>query len=498
MENANFTLGAARGAVEAVVGGSKYAQSRGCTTSRYPPITSARFCRPRNLSASCTQDDVSLTVELYVPSVRAADVEIHVEDTLFSIHINPYFLRLNFPHPVLEDDESSATYDPASGTLTVRLTKETEGTHFPDLDLLAKLLAPRSAAALGEEGRARQPLIEVLDSGDSLAEQLNDKLQLNHEHEVFAKAAENDWQIEQATPDEDLDSPGLSTRTAYGFLDLHTGYFVHVTSTENEVNELGAEAENAALARRRELREINEENKWDEEHYLADLVDDDTIHELVDWHAEADEPFTFTEEENMTMLRLPRREYLLSPSRTHQLRITLCTILFAALYDIRTTQNDPTPESAWTICSLVPAFSALDPPISLHSALRTSYRRALAFPLYRSFPLCQRIQQDIADVLSRGTRVVTRFMLKTKKILDSHDVYYVYSKIWLDDFCAWLASHTTDQELKTLSAEVVSTTVSKNDIGWDLEELEQATKEVFPDSDDEDVNEVERMTPATL
>ncbi|KAG9125031.1 hypothetical protein FRC07_009229 [Ceratobasidium sp. 392] len=458
---------------------------------------------------SCAQDAASVTLQLYVPSVRAADAEIHVEDTLFSIHINPYFLRLNFPHPVLEDDDSSATYDPASGTLTVRLTKETKGTHFPDLDLLAKLLAPRSAATLTEEGRARQPLIEVLDGSglDDLAAQLDDKLHLDREHEAFVKAAENDWQIEQTAPDEDLDAPSISTstRTAYGFLDLHTGYFVHVTSTENEVNELGTEAENATPARRRELREENEENKWDEEHYLADFVDDDVIRELIAWPLEAggisDEPFTFTEEENMTMLRLPQREYLLSPSRTHELRITLCTILFAALYDIRTTQNDPTPESAWTICSLVPAFSALDPcppPVSLHSALRTSYRRTLAFPLYRSFALCQRIQQDVADVLSHGTRVITRLMLQIKKILDGHDVYYVYSKIWLDDFCAWLASHTTDQELKTMGTEVASTIISKGDIGWDLEELEQATKEVFPDSDDEDEDEIERMTPATL
>lgn len=253
----------------------------------------------------------------------------------------------------------------------------------------------------------------------------------------------------------------------------------------------------------------------------ADFVDDENIQEVIRWSfdpsSSVDEPFTFTEDEKMAMLRLPRRECelplfvlheipqlyfllgldLLSPPRTHELRITLCTILFAALYDIRTTQNDPTPESAWTICSLVPAFSALDPcpaPVSLHSALRTSYRRALAFPLYRSFALCQRIQQDVAHVLSCGTRPVTRLLLATKKILDAHDVYYVYSKIWLDDFCAWLPSHTTDGELKALGSEVVSTTVSKSDIDWDLEELEQATQDVEPDSDDEDVEAVERMT----
>jgi hypothetical protein len=41
----------------------------------------------------------------------------------------------------------------------------------------------------------------------------------------------------------------------------------------------------------------------------ADFVDDDIIRELIESCLEADtEPFTFTEEENMTMLRLPRRE----------------------------------------------------------------------------------------------------------------------------------------------------------------------------------------------
>ncbi|KAG8764208.1 hypothetical protein FRC11_000062 [Ceratobasidium sp. 423] len=455
---------------------------------------------------SCSQDDTSVIVQLYVPAVRAADVEIHVEDTLFSVHINPYFLRLNFPHPVLEDDNSSASYDPSSGTLNVRLTKETKGTHFPDLDLLAKLLAPRSAAALNDEGRTKGPLIEVLDpsSPDALAGQLDDKLRLDleQEHAEFARAAENDWQIDQVAPDDEVSDVGVSasTRAAYGFLDLHTGYFVNVVHTENEVNELGAEAENSTITRRRQLREASEEAKWDEEHYIADFVDNEIIQELMSAEIPSEDTFVFTEEENMTMLRLPRREYLLTPDRTRELQIALCTILFAAQYDWRTTQDDPTPESAWTICKLVPAFSALDPcpaPVSLRSALRTSYRRALAFPLYRSFALCERVQKDVAQLLSQGTRAITRRLLATKRILDSHDVYYVYSKIWVDDFCAWLPAHTTDTDLKVIGSELAVTQISKAEIGWDLEELEQAVRETEPDSDDEDV-EVERMTITTL
>ena len=93
---------------------------------------------------------------------------------MFTIHVNPYFLRLNFSKPVVEDDDSSANYDPTSGYLTVTLTKETKGEAFEDLDLLAKLLAPRPRV------REHSPSIEVLHSeSDDLASK-TESLSLNH------------------------------------------------------------------------------------------------------------------------------------------------------------------------------------------------------------------------------------------------------------------------------------------------------------------------------
>lgn len=82
-----------------------------------------------------------------------------MDETLFTLHINPYFLRLNFPHALQEDDEASAQYDPGSGFLAVTLTKAVPGERFEDLDLFAKLLAPRPA-----ERPPQGPLIEVLDT----------------------------------------------------------------------------------------------------------------------------------------------------------------------------------------------------------------------------------------------------------------------------------------------------------------------------------------------
>ncbi|KAI0374690.1 SHQ1-domain-containing protein [Pilatotrama ljubarskyi] len=466
---------------------------------------------------SCSQTDKSVIVTIYCPSVRASDVEINVDETLFSVHINPYFLRLNFPHPVVEDDASSAVYDPSTGYLTVTLTKEVPGQEFKDLDLLAKLLAPRPSKTV-----PTQPVIEVLDSHDTEQNGADDELaaraqELSLEQREILEAAENDWQLPQSVP-EPLPPLQTSAERRYGFLDMHSGYFRHVEHTENEVNELGTDAETCLPHERRQRRLKHEEEKWDEDYYMADYADDDYIRNLLAWpnpQTIDTDDFQYTEKEKLTMLRLPRKEYLATPEQTHNLYLTLLTLLFAYAYETRTTQHDPTPESAWTISSLTPAFSALDPPpygepssnssefteAELSDTFTASYRRSLAFPLYRSFALAEACRADVAALLARGKRVVARCLMETKDILDHHDVYYVYSKIWVDDFCVWTLAYASDDVLAKLADAVKNLQISKSMIGWDLEELEALTREDTerrPDSDDESEDEIERMLPAPL
>jgi protein SHQ1 len=93
---------------------------------------------------------------------------------MFTIHVNPYLLRLNFSKLLVEDDDSSANYDPTSGYLTVTLTKETKGEVFEDLDLLGKLLAPRPRV------HKPSPLIEVLHSESDDLVSKTQSLSLNH------------------------------------------------------------------------------------------------------------------------------------------------------------------------------------------------------------------------------------------------------------------------------------------------------------------------------
>ncbi|KAF8559624.1 SHQ1-domain-containing protein [Imleria badia] len=453
---------------------------------------------------SCDQTNDAVIVSLYCPSVRASDVEINVDDTLLTVHINPYFLRLHFPHAVVEDDNSTALYDPSTGYLNITLGKAVKGQEFADLDLLAKLLAPRSSQL------PSVPSIEVLESprGEDGVSDLSRKASrlTLEEKDEFLEAAENDWQLPQTVPE--VEAVLHSSRSYYGFLNKYTGYFMHVTHTENEVNELGHDADNCDPDVRRKLRITHENTKWDEEHYMADYADDEYIQELIAWKDPANSSeVVYTEHEKMEMLRLPCKEYITDGMQERNLYLTLITLLFAYTYDKRTTLHEPTPESAWTICSLVPAFSALDPPpytsvmseirtasqllfadAELISTLATSYRRSLAFPLYRSFQLSEACRRDVASYMAQGKRMITRSLLETKRILDHHEVYYVYSRIWLDDFCVWIQTCASDNVLHGLADKLATLLVPKYAVGWELEQLEEATRFAVcrtSDSDDE-------------
>jgi len=424
-------------------------------------------------------------------------VEIHVDGTLFSLHVNPYFLRLKFPGDVQEDDSSHAKFDPSSGTLIVKLSKCNKGEDFPGLDLLSKLLAPLGTSS-------EPPVIEVLGQGENLDASDADIAhlvgELNISDPEIQEAVQNDWQLPQELQkDED---PALVAKYPYGFLDLYTGYLQHIHLTENEVNELGDAAETSSSGIRRKLREKHENEKFDEDYYMADFMDDQTILEVIEWkHTYKDAHSGFSEKEQAMMLRLPRKEYLVNEYWSKILYNTLVSILFAFCYENRSNMNDPSSESAWTISALIPAFTALDvsSATSLKESLRASYRRALAFPLYRSWKFCERCKLDVADILEGGTRTVLKYLLATKSILDQNDVYYVYSKIWLDDYCVWIQQEATGAYiLSKLSKELRTLEITKNSIEWSLIELEMIAEERVTDSDDESEDEIEKMTPAIM
>jgi protein SHQ1 len=65
-------------------------------------------------------------------------------------------------------------------------------------------------------------------------------------------------------------------------------------------------------------------------------------------------------------------------------------------------------------------------------------RRSLTYPLYRHWGLAQKVIRDVYVLFRLGKRALLRALLAMKHMFDHHDVYYIYSKLYIDDYCIWI------------------------------------------------------------
>ncbi|KAG1054008.1 hypothetical protein G6F43_003961 [Rhizopus delemar] len=408
------------------------------------------------------QDEEFIYVTINTPHVRAQDVDLYVEGSEFRFYLRPYFLRLHLPGNVIEDDNSQSTYDPSAGQFRIKITKETKGQVFPDLDLLTKLLARKGE----EEKKQKKPLIEVVGGSEEPTSEIEEAMEFN-------------WEIPQELPT----TSSLNIQAYYGFDQQYTGYFTHVQETLNEINDIQQPEASTAESRREERIRLENE-RFDEDHYCTDFAMDEEIQYAIKYktayakelkkvqnHGESQLQFTAQEEEMMR--QLPRKEYLISNEKA--IYLGLVDLLFAYSYNHRLTEGEGNVESAWCIGKLSSTLSCLEQFSVLKDVVVSSFRRSLIYPLYRHFALSEKCLQDVYILFKLGKRAILKALLDMKYLFDHHDVYYVYSKIYLDDYCVWI-QHANDNVLRTLAHELHHFKMNKTELGWDLEEIEEIAR----------------------
>ncbi|KAM3589150.1 hypothetical protein VKS41_000028 [Umbelopsis sp. WA50703] len=460
---------------------------------------------------SVEQNNDSITIKINTPHVRAQDVDLYVEGSEFKFYLKPYFLRLQLPGNVVEDEKSTAGYDIATGIFTIVVTKETPAEHFEDLDLLTKLLARKGEKAA--QTAPKKPLIEVLSSSTDQAN-------------IIQEAEEFNWELPQELPSEEL----LTSTTTYGFNSQYNNFFTYVTETANEINSIQTPEKSTAESRREDR--VNEENtKFDEDHYVNDFVNTEEIDDIIKYKtiwwkelkrlqkaAAAEDKkgkapliqeivpeqkseigdltmgtleindysqslIIFNEKEQSIMRSLPNKEYLLTNEKS--VYLGLIDLLFAYSYNHRQTEGESNVESVWTIGKLSPTIAGLERFSTLQETLISCYRRALAFPLYRNYRLCDKVLQDVYILFKLGKRAILKALLELKDLFDHHDIYYVYCKIWLDDYCIWI-QQSNENVLKTLAHELHHFNLPKALLDWDLEELEELARNMMEDPELQD------------
>ena len=155
---------------------------------------------------------------------------------------------------MVEDDNSSAKYDISNGTLSISLTKVVPGEVFPALDLTNRLLA-RTGETINDKGEVNgPPRIQVVQDPSTAWDEGD-----------FDEALLYDFQFPQT-----LDSTPEPTGGKYGFNNQYSGHFLHLQNPE--VTSIPDIEEKSSLERWEIMRK-QEDEKFDKEWYLADLLE---------------------------------------------------------------------------------------------------------------------------------------------------------------------------------------------------------------------------------
>ncbi|XP_029042620.1 protein SHQ1 homolog isoform X1 [Osmia bicornis bicornis] len=454
-----------------------------------------------------TQTDAEVAIMIHAPYANIKDTEVYVEGTDFRFYSTPYYLRLRLPREIEENDSSFGSYDCEKGDFSLRFSKVNHGEYFENLDMISTLLAPQKKKS------TIVPNIEVIGNPSANSEDINE---ISNEHNSTLNENINgdEWYIPQNNPTETI--PLLSSSPKYGFANKISAALVAFESAWiKEVIDLPM-PDTTLQSERKILREKRELSDFNEEHYLADLMQPECIEPYLLFTAEWDtlekENISFNESEIDVLKELPNKEYLLDNEETDRLLLSLVDILFGSCYNHRTTLGENTVESSWTINKLSSTLSWFDDFSTPEEVIKACFRRSICYPLFRNWKLSIKVLEDVKKVVKLGKKyIIKRFCEIHGMFNNSCEPRYILNQLYIKDYLIWL-QQINESLIELLDTLIANVQPSKEEMGLDLIELEQAAysvqeedliiensvHEVVDQMDELTVNDNDKNKPKTI
>ncbi|XP_022123460.2 protein SHQ1 homolog [Pieris rapae] len=408
-------------------------------------------------SFKLSQDENHVFISVHAPytNIGETDIDVDGENVLFVS--SPYFLRLRLPGRILENEQSKGSYICDSGDFNLTFDKENPGEHFENLDMITSLLAPRDIPNLNPN------LVEMLEE---------DGITIEHEEQ----------------------DQGTSNQYGYGFACKITTKFHDIGNEFPQIFALKV-PEEVSIQERHELRKKYENLKFSSDHYLADLYDDELINPYLtskmQWDEKSfDDNAAFTEDQISLLKELPNKHYILTKSEHKQVFLSLVDILYGYCYDKRTTLNESTVESSWTINKMSSTLSWFCIYNDMKDVLVSCYRRALIFPIFRNFELCHKVKSDVVLLLKKNKKCVIKCLIDIHSMFNtSNDARYILNQLYINDYLIFLQK-CRSEELIELSHNLANIDISKADLSLELDELEAAAEMVYQEETQVTENEM--------
>ena len=423
------------------------------------------------------QDDEFIILIIQAPYAKVAETEFHIQDDTVCFFSKPYYLRLHLPGKVVDDDDrNEATYNVDKGSFNAKIAKETKGEFFDGLDMLTKLLTPPDTDAstfspyLVEEISDVEQELKVKDESLALGAQSS----VDNTIEDFADYEDEedfDWYIEQDLQDTQV----VIGSVKYGFAQTKSGMSEKLLAEFNEVLD-NKDPDNMSSKDKREQRLAHEKQQFCEEHYLADLYDNDEILEILKfepWWLTYGPDSKMNDEEKDKLLKLPKKSHIVDKDALQSVYLGLVDIVFAYVYNHRVLYGESNVESGWTIAKLSATLSWFDSFSSIQDVVLSSFRRALAYPLHRNWQLCVKALEDVQQIFSGGKKPILKCLLEIHSSMIISDPHYIFNDLYITDYSIWIQT-ANSEKINSLAEALKTTIVKKGDIGFELEELEVA------------------------
>lgn len=395
-----------------------------------------------------SQDQNHVYITVHAPYTNVGETEIDVDGENFLFVSSPYFLRLRLPGRIVENDKSKGSYTCDTGDFNLTFDKETPGEYFHNLDMITSLLAPRDIPDINPN------LVEMLEE-DGITVDGDDK---------------------------DRDYDESTNKFSYGFANKICNEFQDIGSEFPQIFELRV-PEKVPIYERNKLRIEHEDHKFSTDHYLADFYDNELISpyltskpnwDSVDFNKDID----FSDEEVCLLKELPNKHYILSKNERTQVLLGLVDILYGYCYDKRTTLNESTVESSWTINKLSSTLSWFCVFKDMKQALIACYRRALIYPIFRNFELCNKVKEDLISLFRKGKKFLIKCMIDIHQMFNtSNDARYILNQLYIKDYLVFLQK-SRSEEMDQLYKNIANIEIAKTDLDLELDELEAAAEMV--------------------
>uniref|UniRef100_W5MUY5 Protein SHQ1 homolog n=1 Tax=Lepisosteus oculatus TaxID=7918 RepID=W5MUY5_LEPOC len=438
-----------------------------------------------------TQESDFLIISIRVPYTRTSEFDLYIDGEDFKFYAKPYFLRLTLPGRIVEDGREKASFDVGKGIFTLRVPKETPGEPFEGLQMLTSLLAPKGS-------RSAKPLVE-----ETVFSELSGECVAESDEEDF------DWEVDQEVQVE-ITEEELGRLYKYGFGNQRAGIFTRLQDELSDVIDVKS-PDSTSAAERRQGRLAAETAKFEPDHYLADLFEDDAVQnvlkyrpwwveveskkkikeEITQGHDGGEGAMFFSEEEKEQLRKFSNKSYLLDKKATHQVWISLVDIILAYVYEVRVTEGEKNVESPWNIRKLSGTLSWLETYNSVQEVLVSFGRRVLCYPLYRHFALIKAAIEDAAVIFELGKVCVLKCLLDIHKVFRENDPAYILNDLYITDYCVWIQK-AKSKKVRALTEYLKKATLRKSDLELELDELETAAQLVKVEEEEEDSRQAAR------